>query len=191
MSGRLTCMNPYSSAYSSHSSVPTRGRSKEVQRCTLWEDSYVKSSRSRKWMQGIFCVNFGSVVSTSRPCQSLWCGSCHTSKDEPVFHIHPGNQPQTNPNDEDRILSGWKLRKVDLKRFGSARNGDDLLVSFEFDFCVFWKLFDHEPDIAGNHQDAYGMACIRQVTLDALEQGGLLRQIQQKLRISQNWHRLK
>ena len=56
---------------------------------------------------------------------------------------------------------------MDLKSFGWARNGDDLLVSFECDFYVFGKLFDHEPDVTGNHQDAYAMACIRGVILDA------------------------
>ena len=34
-------------------------------------------------------------------------------------------------------------------------------------FCVFGKLFDHEPDVNGNQQDAYVMACIRRVILDA------------------------
>ena len=40
-------------------------------------------------------------------------------------------------------------------------------MSFECDYCVFGKLFDHEPDISRNEQDAYVMACIRRIILDA------------------------
>ena len=40
------------------------------------------------------------------------------------------------------------------------------MVPFECDFCVFGKLFDHDPDI-GNDKDVFAMACIRRVILDA------------------------
>lgn len=78
-----------------------------------------------------------------------------------------GDQPQVDNDDEDRILSGWKPRKTDVGRFTSARNGDDLMVPFECDMCVFGKLFDHEPDIVGSEKDAFAMHCIRRVILDA------------------------
>ena len=78
-----------------------------------------------------------------------------------------GDQPQVEADDEDRILSGWKPRKADVGRFTSARNGDDLLVPFECDTCVFGKLFHREPDIVGNEQDSFAMGCIRRIILDA------------------------
>ncbi|KAI2494744.1 hypothetical protein MHU86_19781 [Fragilaria crotonensis] len=53
-----------------------------------------------------------------------------------------------------------------MGRFTSARNGDNLMVPFECDFCVFGKLFDHTPD-ASNAKDAFAMACIRRIILDA------------------------
>ena len=140
-----------------------RGSFATSQGCTLWEGSRAK------WTQAIFCTNFGNAVSTSKICRNLWCGSCYTSSNEPAFHIHPGNQPQTDSNDKDRMLSKWNPRKVDLIRFVSARNGDDLLVEFECcDYCVFTKLSDHEPTSEKNEQDAFAMGCgIRSVILDA------------------------
>lgn len=77
-----------------------------------------------------------------------------------------GDQPIADKDDEDRILSGWAPRKSDLGRFTSARNGDNLMVPFECDFCVFGKLFDHTPDPA-NEKDIFALACIRRVILDA------------------------
>ena len=68
--------------------------------------------------------------------------------------------------DEDRIMSGWVPRKSDMGRFISARNGDNLMVPFECDFCVFGKLFDHVPNTM-NKQDVFAMSCIRRVILDA------------------------
>ena len=63
-------------------------------------------------------------------------------------------------------MSGWAPRKSDMGRFSSARNGDNLMVPFECDFCVFGKLFDHVPS-AENEQDVFAMGCIRRVILDA------------------------
>lgn len=64
------------------------------------------------------------------------------------------------------VLSGWLPRKADTDRFRSGRNGDDLLMSFECDFCVFEKLFGRVPGLA-SEQDSFAMACIRRVNLDA------------------------
>ena len=77
-----------------------------------------------------------------------------------------GDHPQVDDDDEDRILSGWKPRKSEAGRFGTARNGDDLLVPFECDSCVFGKLFGREPSCDGDTKDAFAMACIRRVILD-------------------------
>ena len=77
-----------------------------------------------------------------------------------------GDQPIEEVDDEDRILSGWVPRKSDVGRFTSARNGDNLMVPFECDFCVFGKLFEHVPSET-NEKDVFAMACIRRVILDA------------------------
>jgi hypothetical protein len=53
-----------------------------------------------------------------------------------------------------------------MGRFASARNGDNLMVPFECDWCVFGKLFDHEPN-AKDVKDVFAMACIRRIILDA------------------------
>jgi hypothetical protein len=105
-------------------------------------------------------------VSTLRKCQSMWCGSCYRSADEPDFFVATGENVRPGKEDEDRLLSGWAPRKSEQSRFRTARDGDDLLVSFECDFCVFGKLFDHEPQ-KNSSKDRYAMACIRRIILDA------------------------
>jgi hypothetical protein len=78
-----------------------------------------------------------------------------------------GDQPIVEADDEDRLMSGWAPRKTDVGRFTSARNGDNLMVPFECDFCVFGKLFDHTPPDKSNEKDRFAMACIRRIILDA------------------------
>ena len=77
----------------------------------------------------------------------------------------------TNSNgeadDEDRIRSGWKSRKGDKTQFHTARDGDDLMVAFECDTCVFSKLYKRLPEKNGDPRDLFAMACIRRVILDA------------------------
>ena len=97
----------------------------------------------------------------------MWCGSCYCSDDEPNFFIATGDNPRVGSGDEDRLLSGWAPRKSEGSRFRSARDGDDLLVSFECDFCIFGKLFDHVPQPARNAKDKFALACIRRINLDA------------------------
>lgn len=63
-------------------------------------------------------------------------------------------------------MSGWTRRQVDRHRFESGRNGDDLLVSFECDVCIFHKLYGRDSD-SGNQKDVLALACIRRINLDA------------------------
>jgi hypothetical protein len=72
----------------------------------------------------------------------------------------------TVQGDEDRLTSGWSIRKRDSNRFSTARNGDDLLVSFECDVCIFRKLFARDSD-PQNTRDEFALACIRRINLDA------------------------
>ena len=69
--------------------------------------------------------------------------------------------------DEDRLESGWKIKESDRKRYSEARDGDDLLVAFECDFCVFSKVTGRLCDNDANSPDAFLMSCIRRVTLDS------------------------
>ena len=64
-------------------------------------------------------------------------------------------------------MSGWAPKTTQKNRFRRGRDKDDLLVSFECDFCVFGKLFDHEPQ-DDSEKDSYALACIRRINLDAL-----------------------
>jgi hypothetical protein len=71
--------------------------------------------------------------------------------------------------DEDaveRLQLGWRRRKGDERRFHEARNGDDLMVQFECNFCVFFKLYLRKL-VDSSPTDQLAMACIRRMILDA------------------------
>ena len=51
-------------------------------------------------------------------------------------------------------------------KYSEARDGDDLMVSFECDFCVFAKVTGRLV-CRDDSSDAHLMACIRRVILDA------------------------
>ena len=151
--GQLKCTNPCSSESFSLFLWLNLGKSKELLRCSQWEGSCEGCSKSLKWSRGIFCANFGPSVGTCCPCQSTWCGSCYSSDDSDGFFIATGDTPRSGINDEDRLMSGWVPRKkVDAGRFTVARDEDDLMVSFECDFCFFWKMYNRSPD-TGDKRD--------------------------------------
>ena len=77
-----------------------------------------------------------------------------------------GDTPRADANDEDRLMSGWVPRKTDHERFMEARNGDDLMVSFECDLCIFWKLYHRSPK-EDESEDKFRLDCIRRINLDA------------------------
>ena len=62
--------------------------------------------------------------------------------------------------------SGWTRRKEVVGRFRTGSDGDDLLVSFECDDCIFGKLYRRRPN-PNCDKDVYAMACIRRINLDA------------------------
>jgi hypothetical protein len=97
----------------------------------------------------------------------MWCGKCYSSKNELEFFIADEAQLLTAADgDDDRLASGWIARKDDKDRYVDARDGDDLLVSFECDVCIFQKLWDREPN-SELEVDKLAMMCIRHVNLDA------------------------
>ena len=98
----------------------------------------------------------------------MWCGRCYSSDGTIDFHIADLNDTNGEGDDVDRIRSGWKVRKGDQLRFRCARAGDDLMVQFECDVCVFAKLFKRLPGSGKDtSKDEFSLACIRRVTLDA------------------------
>jgi hypothetical protein len=96
----------------------------------------------------------------------MWCGNCYTSAPNPNFFTADPDNLFGDRDEGNRLVSGWKPRKSDQKRYRSARDGDDLLVAFECDFCVFGKVFERPPDLSLS-ADQLGMACIRRTILDA------------------------
>jgi hypothetical protein len=98
----------------------------------------------------------------------MWCGGCYSSDETYDFHIADMNEATGEGDDEDRIVTGWKVRKGDRGRFRCARAGDDLMVQFECDVCVFSKLTKRLPGMGEDtSKDRFTLACIRRVTLDA------------------------
>ncbi len=78
--------------------------------------------------------------------------------------------PKADSGDEDmnRIITGWQPKNDDLYRFSRAQDGDDLLVPFKCDICIFTKLYRRLPQPAAvEPKDALTLACIRRINLDA------------------------
>ena len=96
----------------------------------------------------------------------MLCGKCYTSENGPDFFISDEGNLFTPEGDDDRLTAGWKPKGSDHKRYTEARDGDDLMISFECDFCVFFKITGRPRDI-GNPRDSHLMGCIRRVILDA------------------------
>jgi hypothetical protein len=84
----------------------------------------------------------------------VWCGACYTAPPNNLFHhAQPSNESGfhwRSNKDKDRHLFAW--------------DGDNLITPFQCDLCVFWNLKGRNPTT----QDDFLMACIRQVSLDAL-----------------------
>ena len=96
----------------------------------------------------------------------MWCGSCYTSESSLKFHVADEQNLYGEEEDEDRLEEGWKPKPSDHRKYSEARDGDDLMISFECDFCVFGKLTRRVPDL-GRSSDVELMGCIRRVILDA------------------------
>jgi hypothetical protein len=92
--------------------------------------------------RGIFRANFGSNVTGLELChQRMWCRRCYTSKNGPSFQVSDEeNLYVAEQGDENCLSAGWKPKPEDLKKHSEARDGDDLIVSFECDFCSFAKV---------------------------------------------------
>ena len=166
-SGKLPCTNPYSLLLYFLLSGANLGNFDRPPRCTQWVASCVKCLKVRKWTQGIFCANFGNNVTGLDTCRRMWCGKCYSLETTNGFHVADPEKLFAEDGDEDRLMSGWKVKSGDRNRYSEARDGDDLLVPFECDYCVFCKLTGRCYLDVGNDKDTNLMKCIRRVILDA------------------------
>jgi hypothetical protein len=83
-----------------------------------------------------------------------------------MFHISDEENLYVGEGDEDRLRSGWKPKPSDLRKYSEARDGDDLMISFECDFCIFAKITNRLP-VRLDSKDDLLMGCIRRIILDA------------------------
>lgn len=96
----------------------------------------------------------------------MWCGGCYTSAPHPEFYTADPDNLFSEEGDDDRLVSGWKAKNSNKGRYRQGRDGDDLLVAFECDFCVFRKVYGRPPNET-LELDRFGMGCIRRVVLDS------------------------
>jgi hypothetical protein len=96
----------------------------------------------------------------------MWCGKCYTSAPHPRFFTADPDNLFSEEGDDDRLVSGWKPKSSDKGRYRQGRDGDDLLVAFECDYCVFRKVYERPPD-ESLEKDRFGMGCIRRILLDS------------------------
>ena len=84
------------------------------------------------------------------------------------FHVADPENLFSEEGDEDRLQAGWRTKESDKRRYSEARDGDDLLIPFECDFCVFAKITGR-PLVLENisAEDVFLSKCIRRVSLDA------------------------
>ena len=135
-----------------------------------WVGNCKECGSQKTWTQGLFCANFGNSLGNSRPCRSVWCPGCYSSDPNLKFHTAiregEGLDPTGQIDDEDRMESVWRTKQSDRFEFAQARRGDHLMVQFECDGCIFFKLRKRLP-ISGNAQDQLLLGCIRRVVLDS------------------------
>ena len=111
-------------------------------------------------MDGIFCSNFYSKLGNFNPYRHMWCDRCYTSETLPKFHI------ASLELDKDEQTSGWEPIHQSPSDYLHGRNGDQTLVPFECDLCVFRKLRRHDPDTE-NEIDSLLLSLIRRANLDS------------------------
>lgn len=69
--------------------------------------------------------------------------------------------------DGDRLQHAWGKRQVSASAYHVARDGDHLMVPFECDVCIFWKLRGSGPNPDVHPKDKVLLDCIRRINLDA------------------------
>jgi hypothetical protein len=81
---------------------------------------------------------FANNVTGLQLCRRMWCRKCYTLESGgPSFQVSVEQNLYAAEGDEGRLLAGWKPKASDLRKCSEARDGDDLMVPFECNFCVF------------------------------------------------------
>ena len=110
--------------------------------------------RTKSFWEGIFCTNFSQSRGHWRACQGTWCGKCYKApgcEDHRVVH----------PQDEE----GFDLTlEEDRERHMFARNGDHLLIPFQFKLCHYRNL--KGIDLTGAKAERILLMTIRRANLD-------------------------
>lgn len=103
----------------------------------------------------------------------MWCGACYTSNQEYNFFIKrlDKDRPPINKGEEDQVegslQENWGQRHKPLTDYMQARDGDNLMVPFECDWCIFRKLRRGQSPLLDSDTDRYLLAAIRRINLDA------------------------
>jgi hypothetical protein len=108
-------------------------------------------------MKGVFCANFVTPRLQWPPCHSVWHGNCYTPHPDDHFYCHV-------VTDKDGF--DWRPPKAIL-HYRVARDGDNLLTTFQCDICCFWNLHRQDP-LPGHAQDTLLLCTIRRANLDSL-----------------------
>jgi hypothetical protein len=167
VASRYVWLNLFSSAFAFPSSGISPGSSGGLQRFFMWHGICVVCSKSLEWTQGLFCANFGRIATECVPCRRMWCPKCYTSSPLVMFHIAQregeGIDPTGVNNDKDRMTSVWHQQSRDKNAFKRARKGDDIMVQFECDWCIFGKNYKRSPDPRHASDTSHGLHLMRHV----------------------------
>jgi hypothetical protein len=110
-----------------------------------------------KGTQGLFCANFGFSRGDWTDCRQTWCPGCYRYESKPKFWI-------LEPQDADGEV--WYAKDKDKDRYMVARKGDNLLVGFQCDLCLFRTVTGRlEP--TDSKEDQFILAGLRRISLDA------------------------
>jgi hypothetical protein len=160
--GREKCLNLSPLVLCSHFYLLGLGNCAGPQRCSGWVGQCQVCSKTRTWLQGIFCTHYVSRCGIFAPCQKMWCGECYTSHPTILFHVKQREGFQTaatNEADCERLQRAWGKKHRSPDEYLVGRDGDHFLVPFECDLCVFRKLRMYDPSPT-SEQDRLLLACI-------------------------------
>jgi hypothetical protein len=130
----------------------------EHQKCTRWSANCEACGKTNlSWKVHLFCANFASSVGGWARCCQAWCPSYYISNSSQAFHVYQSEAEGGMDNeDADRMGNEWHIDPGEANKFHQARMGDHLMVAFEYDSCVFHKLYRREPIVTD--EDAISVA---------------------------------
>jgi hypothetical protein len=157
-------MNHFWWGYVFRVSLVSLGRSRANLKCQPPVVNCKSCGKNLEWTQGILCANFSIKYGPWSACQSAWCGKCHTSDNELVFHISENPENYPDPEHELAMDAKWRRKQKTRKElYLVAWKGDHLMISFECDLCIFRKLRDQSAPDLTNSIDSLLMLYIRRM----------------------------